>query len=166
VASVSLLSAEQLGRLRHQALAHFAEQLQARVAALQGEMQAIQAAANEETKSSAGDKYETGRAQAHLELMKLQSTLAATQEQAALLGPMLTQAPATAIGRGALVLLSDGNAYLLAGNLGKVALEVEGLPIPLTSLSPGSPLGLAMQGLAAGHTLKFRDNTWQIIALA
>jgi hypothetical protein len=43
-----------------------------RISATQQAIQSAQASANEETKSSSGDKYETGRAMAQLEIEKIQ----------------------------------------------------------------------------------------------
>jgi hypothetical protein len=47
---------------------HCMRYVQERIARIQNEIDLHQAAANEETKSSAGDKYETGRAMAQLDI--------------------------------------------------------------------------------------------------
>ena len=46
------------------------------ISTLKSAIKATQQSANEETKSTAGDKYETGRAMAQLEVEKFQSQLA------------------------------------------------------------------------------------------
>jgi acetate kinase len=93
-----------------------------RIAALQQIINETQQAANNETKSSSGDKHETGRAMAQLETEKLMAQLSELQN----IKQILTQINPTITGSkvvlGSLVYTNNGNFYI-AASIGKVAVE-------------------------------------------
>lgn len=105
-----------------------------------------------ETKSSAGDKYETGRAmiQNEEELFKRQGA-----ETRKILDQILRIDPdkiCSKVEPGALVLLPSGHFYIGAG-MGKM--HVAGKDCFAISLS--SPMGQALKGKTAGTAFQFQD---------
>jgi hypothetical protein len=106
-----------------------------------------------ETKSSAGDKYETGRAmiQNQEELYKTQR--AQTREILQVLLKIDPEKSCIQVEPGALVILPSGFYYLSAG-MGKMMSD----GVDFFALSIGSPLGQAMKYKAAGETFIFNNN--------
>ena len=121
-------------------------------------MRAAQAAANEETKSSAGDKYETGRAIMHLEKEKF----AHQRDEALKLKKVLDQIDpgrsATSVALGSLV-QTDMGWFFVAVGLGSVTLDGQTCFV----ISPVAPIGRAMGGKRAGEECMFNQRTIKII---
>lgn len=107
-----------------------------RIASLQHILKEAQQAANNETKSSAGDKHETGRAMAQLETEKLTAQLS----EALNIKQNLTQINPTntnnTVVLGSVVYTNKGNFYI-AASIGKVSIENE----VFFAISPASPIG-------------------------
>jgi len=120
-------------------------------------MNEAQSAANEEGKSSAGDKYETGRA-----MMQIERDKAAVQvEEAVKLLRVLDQInPQSNNDRVSLgsVVFSPGLNIFLAVGAGKS--EVDGLAF--IAVAPASPLGKAMMGLKVGDSFAFKGQSFTI----
>jgi len=115
-------------------------------------MQIAQDAANQETKSSAGDKYETGRA-----MMQMERDQAAMQLDDALkLKRTLKQINAnehhTIVSLGSIVITKSFNAFVAVGP-GK--LDVDGKVYFI--VTPMSPLGKTLAGLEAGAEFTFNN---------
>jgi len=113
-------------------------------------MRNAQEAANEESKSSAGDKYETGRA-----MMQIERDKAATQLDEALklkktLSLIGTSGSHHVISLGSIVITTAFNAFISVGP-GKV--NVDGADYFI--VTPMSPLGKALSGLNAGAEFTF-----------
>lgn len=109
-----------------------------------------QESANEETKSSSGDKYETGRAmmQYEVENLSVQLTEARKLEEIVInTNPKLEHKDVT---RGALVITTMGN-YYISISAGK--LSVDGTDY--FAITPAAPIGQAMDGLKAGDTFEW-----------
>ena len=113
-----------------------------------------------ESKSSAGDKYETGRAMAQIELDKLQQQL---QHNLSLKTELLKIDPKTVydtIGFGTLVKTDKGN-YFIAVALGKISIENE----TFYAISLASPIGQALKNGKSGDQLTFNGSTIQILSI-
>ena len=93
-----------------------------RTIALENELNASREGSQSESKSSAGDKHETGRAMMHLEQEKLHKQLAEAQTVVADLERIDASAAHTQIGLGTLV-KTDKAMFLLAAGIGKVEFE-------------------------------------------
>ena len=119
-----------------------------------------QESANEETKSSAGDKYETGRAMAQLEIEKGSSQWAEAEKLKAALEQLRDPARPEQASRGSLVYTDQGN-YFLSIPAGKM--EVGG--VTWFAISPASPLGSALIGARSGTTVPFRNKQIRVLAL-
>lgn len=110
----------------------------------------VQSSANEETKSSAGDKYETGRAMAQLEIEKFSTQLAEALNQKRTLARINPLKETTVAQTGSLIFTNQGN-YYIAISAGK--LVVEGTTYFV--ISPVSPLGSKLMGLKASGRILF-----------
>ena len=111
-----------------------------------------------ESKSSAGDKYETGRAMAQIELDKIQQHL---QNQIRIQAELLKIAPETCsekAGFGSLVNTTAGNYFISVG-MGKIAIDNE----EVYAVSLASPIGQALKEKKSGDSMSFNGNTIQII---
>lgn len=133
------------------------EQVDRRIQTAESAMQAAVESAKEETKSSVGDKYETGRAMMQLELEKNRAQwLKALDERNELLG--LQALPVSAIvKKGALVTTNQGSFFLATG-IGKV--RCEGRAYYAVSLA--SPIGAALDGKRAGDQFQFQGKTFVV----
>ena len=133
------------------------EILEQKIKTLQESITSIQEARNNETKSSAGDKYETGRAVMQAELDKqvliLQNLL---QQKDDILKVQITK-PSEKIVFGSWVETNQGN-YLIALGIGRVKdKDKEAFVISLAS-----PLGKALKGLKLGDKIIFQNKEYKI----
>lgn len=99
-------------------------------------IQEAQDAANNETKSSAGDKHETGRAMAQLETEKLNAQLSEALKLTETLSKINPSQEHKIIGLGSLVITNNGN-FFIGASLGKI--EHKGLIY--FAISAVSPIG-------------------------
>jgi hypothetical protein len=122
-----------------------------RIAITQQAMENAQTAANQEGKSSAGDKYETARAMSHLEKdMHARQLMAHQQELIALRAIEVTtiyNAPAP----GAFIQCTSAGFFIAAG-LGRQLVNNE----PVIFLSPGSPLAQQLMCKKVGDEIEFK----------
>ncbi len=127
-----------------------------RIAAAREAIRMAQQSANEETKSSSGDKYETGRAMAQLEIEKINSHMSAALVQKSFL-EHLDIASSEKIRLGSLVFTDRGN-FFIAVSVGRV--DIEGIEV--TVVSAQSPIGKSLLTLRAGDAFAFNKNTYVI----
>lgn len=133
------------------------EYLEKRMKAAQEAIQAAQQSANSETKSSSGDKYETGRAMMQLEVEKNTVQLAESQKLRHALDQVRIDSTSSTVQAGSLV-VTDKEVFFIAISLGKVTLGGETYLV----ISPASPLGQKLMGLARGDTTGFKDQAYVI----
>ncbi len=119
-----------------------------------------QDAANLETKSSAGDKYETGRAMMHIEKEKHGYQLEENQKLKRRLSQIDADHKFTQIQPGALVCTNNGN-YFIGTSIGEININ----EFTCTTLSMGSPLGKALFHKEIGDQFEFRGKNFRVIAL-
>ncbi len=122
----------------------------AKLATIEERLGAAQAAANNEEKSSAGDKYETGRAMMHLEKEKLGLQFAETVKLKKVLHEINPSHPMHVAGLGALVMTSIGSFYI-AISVGKMQID----NFECFGISLGSPIGQALKGRSPGEEFSF-----------
>ncbi len=139
-------------------LAHCQQYVTQRLDTVTRAQEAIRQALDEETKSSAGDKHETGRAMMQLEQEKLSLQLAEVQQLQQVLDRIQLEDLPPGIGEGSLVLTGQGN-YFIAISAGK--LELEGRLYYLVSLA--SPIGAALASRKAGEAISFRGQSIPIL---
>jgi len=124
----------------------------------QKNIEAAQNSANTETKSSAGDKYETGRAMMHLEKEKFTRQLAQAlqlNEQLSNLNPHQT---CDTVSFGALIHTSMGHFFISAG-IGKLQHE----STTYFAMSINSPISQAIKGFKKGQKAMFRGRDIEIL---
>ena len=140
-----------MGHSRKTALHALCLQLvEQRITTAKDAMDAAQAAANTEGKSSAGDKYETGRAMMQLERDQHARLLAEALKLKQALDNLDPSRTHQKIQSGSLCLTSAGN-YYISISLGKLVHINE----EYIALSPVTPLGSSLIGLQAGDTFEF-----------
>jgi transcription elongation GreA/GreB family factor len=113
-----------------------------------------------ETKSSAGDKFETGRAMMQLELDKIESQLDQLKFTKNQLKQIPSQLTNNQVALGSLVVSDKGNFYISV-SLGKV--DVDGQNY--FTLSAQAPLSKVMLGKRVGETVKMRDRNYKIMEI-
>ena len=116
-----------------------------------------QEAANDEEKSSAGDKYETGRAMMHLEQEK-----AATQFDEALKLKIalekINPSKSSVTIEGGSIVVTDNGLFFLSVALGQIRYENQ----DYYAISPVSPLGKELLGKRAGEIVAINGRTFAI----
>jgi transcription elongation GreA/GreB family factor len=116
-----------------------------------------QADANSETKSSAGDKHETGRAMAQLETENNSKHLAEAHKLKATLGQIDPDKKCTCIELGALVKTDKGN-YFISVSAGRK--EVHGEHVYMVSVA--SPIGQHFLGKKVGDGVHINGQNYPI----
>lgn len=113
-----------------------------------------------DTKSSAGDKFETSREMLQQELDRLGGQARVLREQLLQL-EMAERAEARArAGIGSVVHVASGERYLLACGLGRVK-GVDGAPAYCVSLE--SPVGAALAGVLAGAVVRVAGRELRVV---
>jgi hypothetical protein len=134
-----------------QALQQAAVQIiEARMAHIVASMEAAQAAANNEEKSSAGDKYETSRAMSHIEKDLQAGQLQSNKQELAALTSIDCSALQTTARAGACIQAGDFYFFIAAG-LGKQ--EIDGKTVFF--LSAHAPLALSLLNRKEGDCFLF-----------
>lgn len=116
-----------------------------------------QESANEETKSLSGDKYETGRAMAQLEIEKNTQQLSESLKLKSALDLVRIDIPSPVVTPGSLI-VTDRGTFFIAISLGKVLLRDRSFFV----IAPSSPLGQQLMGSKAGDAITFRDQTYVV----
>ena len=131
----------------HQRCMQYAE---ARIHTAEQAMHNAQEAANEEGKSSAGDKYETGRAMMQIERDKAAQQVDESLKLKRILESIRTDVYMDKIALGAAVLSDDINFYI-AISVGKM--QVEGKDF--IAMAANAPVAQLLMGLKVGDTFHF-----------
>lgn len=116
-----------------------------------------QEAANHETKGSSGDKYETGRAMAQLEIEKNSQQLSESLKLRNALEKIRVDSISQTVQAGSLV-VTDRGAFFIAISLGRIVHN----GIPYFVIAPGAPLGLALSHAKVGDTVTFNGQGYFI----
>ncbi|MCB0482508.1 MAG: hypothetical protein KDC83_13855 [Flavobacteriales bacterium] len=141
----------------HSACLH---EVNTKLALLQNELEQALTAGNNETKSTAGDKHETGRAMAQLEQENLRKQIGSTLEILHALNSLQPSKPNDKALAGALV-QTDSMYLYLGAPLGQVS--VGGTTVFAISLV--SPLGKLIFGKEAGTQFAFNNFQTSIKAI-
>lgn len=112
---------------------------------------------NNETKSSAGDKYETGRAMLQIEQDNLRKQLGDALEQKANLDNIKATETNTQIVRGSLV-KTDKSYFFICLALGKVVIDGRSV----FAISPHSPLGSKLMKSRLHENVTMKGLTYTI----
>jgi hypothetical protein len=107
-----------------------------------------------ETKSSVGDKHETGRAMLQLEMEKASHQLASINLMKAVLDKISIEIRADIICLGSLI-VTDKATYYLAISAGEITID----SVTYFAISTNSPIGQQLLGKKAGDCIPFNNAT-------
>lgn len=111
-----------------------------------------------DTKSSAGDKFETGRSMIQMEIAKNEAQLHKTQLMKHELGKIDCNKKLETVQFGSVVETNSGS-YFISLPLGKVELE----KTSLFCISLASPIGQTLQGKQVGDKVEFQGKLLEIM---
>jgi transcription elongation GreA/GreB family factor len=131
--------------------------VQSRMQAAEQAFKAAEQAQNEDTKSSAGDKYETGRAMMQQEKDRNTTQLNEANKLIVALNRISTGGTADKVETGSLVITNNGKFYL-AISAGNLTIEGESY----FAISPASPIGMKMVGLNVGEEFSLNGKSYKI----
>ena len=114
-----------------------------------------------ETKSSAGDKFETGRAMMHAEEQKLKTQMHHAKIDLEILTTTASRTASDQIGPGNLVSTLQGT-YLIAIGIGKV--DIDGTVY--YCISAESPIGIKLIGKSIGDTIEFNEREFKVTEIS
>jgi len=138
-------------------LATCLQKLDVEQAALKNNLASVEESRNNETKSSVGDKYETGRAMMQLEHQKLTSQLQRLKAQIGELKVINLTFQSTKVAQGSLV-ETDRGIYFICTALGKIYLK----DVIYFCISLQSPIGKLLQHKEIGDKIIFNGNTIEV----
>ena len=123
-------------------------------------MNAAQESANGESKSSAGDKYETSRAMGHLDRDMHARMYQQTREERKLIERIDESIIFKKGALGAFISTSMGD-FFLSVSIGQVKIDEKSIMI----ISPQSPIGALLMGKMVGDNFSFRGKEAEILAI-
>lgn len=118
----------------------------------------LQQSLQSETKSSAGDKHETGRAMVQLEREKAGQQLAEIQKIQEVLAKINVENSSQVISLGSIVFTSKAN-YFIASSSGELKVGNQSF----YAISPSTPIGQLLLGKTLGDEVSFRDNSFDVV---
>lgn len=136
-------------QLLYNACSNFIEQ---RFQTIKRTIDEIQISLTSETKSSAGDKHETGRAMLQLEREKAGNQLAEIQKTKELLSKINTSKSLNKVSLGSVVYTSGAN-YFIAISAGELSVSNQ----KFYAISSNTPIGKLLMSKAVGDVIKFRN---------
>ena len=125
-------------------------------AAEQGIKEAQQAS-KDDTKSSAGDKYETGRAMMQQETDRNMAQLNEANKLKVALNQISISITTKQVENGSVVLTNNGNFYV-AISAGTLSVD----SLSYFAVSPASPIGLKLKGLKAADQFTLNGKDYKI----
>lgn len=131
-----------------------------RLKRIQLQISELESALTSETKSSAGDKHETGRAMIQLEREKLGQQLAELEKTQQLLSKVPRERDTTTVGLGNLV-ITDAFSYYIAISAGECKYQGKSV----YCISAATPIGQLVMGMSEGHTIHFKGRTTSILTI-
>jgi transcription elongation GreA/GreB family factor len=115
--------------------------------------------ATEDTKSSAGDKHETGRAMAHLEQEKIAGQLSEMNKMSEILHRIDSTQKHTKIQLGSLIETSIGVFFISVG-IGSIQIE----NTTIFCMTAAAPLGKELLGKSVGTEIQWQGKKIEILS--
>lgn len=134
------------------------KRLNERLEVIQHKISDIQNSLQSETKSSAGDKHETGRAMLQLEREKAGNQLAELQKQMELLHKINPNQTHTKVALGSVVKTTQSN-YFISVSVGEIKIENESY----FSISAATPIGQLLLSKESGDNIQFRAQQFIVV---
>ncbi len=138
----------------YQLCLNFVEQ---RIATATEALQQAQEASNDDTKSSAGDKFETSREMAQQDINRNKLLLADAKQQNAVLLSLKDVGKETAIRSGSVVITDQGNFYISI-SAGQLVLDGK----VYFAISAVSPIGKLLLGKSVGEKFEFNGKRYKV----
>lgn len=129
-----------------------------RLQTIQNTINEIQESLTSETKSSAGDKHETGRAMLQLEREKAGQQLAEIQKVNQILSKIDVSKSSVIVALGSIVYTTQAN-YFIAISAGELSVVNE----KFYAISAITPIAQLLLGKTIGDTIQFRNQNFKII---
>ena len=133
-------------------------EIASKIAQLLQVLKDLKISAANETKSTAGDKYETALAMLQIEQANVNKQLQIFKDQQLALQKINPAYQVSIVGLGSLV-STDVNYFFLSVALGKI--EVDGVKV--FAISPLSPLGAKLLGLQKGDSVSVNNRAYCIL---
>ncbi|NJB71409.1 transcription elongation GreA/GreB family factor [Saonia flava] len=140
-------------KLKEELFEHCRDFINSRIFRIKSNIDATQEALTSETKSSAGDKHETGRAMIQLEREKLGQQLAEAEKTKQVLSQIKIKDKAEHVLQGSLVYTTKANYFI-----GISAGEYKNI----YCISSITPIGRLLLGKSIGDTVRFSENDFVI----
>jgi transcription elongation GreA/GreB family factor len=150
-------TASELSKTKQELLLRCHTFIDERIRTIRAAMSAAQDSANDETKSSAGDKYETTRAMMQIEIEQNAKQLTEANKQKAVLNQINPTMLTDFVLTGNLVITDNGN-FCLAVSVGQVQLEGKSFMV----VSAQSPVGSKLIGSKVGDVVSFANKHYTI----
>lgn len=144
--------------LKQQLLNYINDSIELKISQLKNDIQSLYDSRNNDTKSSAGDKYETGREMAQIELNKLEALLSKTLQMHNELSKIDSKVICKKVEFGARIKTSGEN-FLLSIPYGKIDIQNE----IYYAISPISPIGIALLGKTVGDKVLFQGREIEVL---
>ncbi len=139
---------------------HCITHVEERLQRIQHTIARLQESLTSETKSTAGDKHETGRAMVQLEREKAGIQLAEIQKLQQLLAKISLNANTAVVHLGSLVRTTRA-VYFIAISIGEVKIADE----VVFAIAPNTPIGKLLLGKKRGESITFNDSTQRILEI-
>ncbi len=140
--------------------AHCLREVEGRLKAIEDSLTQIKEARNSETKSSAGDKYETSRAMMQIEEDRLNAQFLEAAAVRNSLRRIDVRAGAGVVAEGSLI-LTDKASYYISVGVGRVLLEGTNY----FCISAQAPIAKLMLGAEAGDERSFNGRSFTIMGV-
>ncbi len=140
---------------------HCQTTLKSQIEALEENLQSIKESRDNETKSSVGDKYETGRAMMQLEYQKVQSQLNRITGEWSELKALDIHRKTSKVEKGSIVQTNQG-IYFVSVSLGKIKLNDQ----IYFCLSSESPIGRLLLHKRVGDKIQFNKKEIELEQIA
>ena len=133
------------------------QSLETRLQSVLAVIEDIKQSLQSETKSSAGDKHETGRAMLQLEREKAGHQLAEIEKTKQILSKINTESTSKNIGLGSVVFTTTSN-YFISISAGELKVEDD----TFYAISANTPIGQLLLGKSVGDVINFRNLEFKI----
>ncbi|GGZ59766.1 transcription elongation factor [Mesonia mobilis] len=143
--------------MREKLLAKCADYVEERVSRLQSSIKDLEHDLGNETKSSAGDKYETSREMINTEINKLQNQLQSFKKLKEVLAVIENRKASTTVQLGSIVKTNAAN-YFISIPVGEIKVEEE----KFYAIGLNSPIGKLLLGKQEGEQFIFQQKEFSI----
>lgn len=147
---------------KEKVILHYTQSVSDKIKALQKQQEDLLESLRHETKSTAGDKYETSRAMLHMEQENIAAQLSVLLRQKAILesisGSHAIRSDSIQLGS---LIQTDKGTIFVAAALGKLLIEGRAV----FAISPESPLGRLMIGKTTGEKVQVQSVSYVLEAI-